>query len=898
VSRYIVPFSSSDVTLNRAGGKGVNLVELVRAGLAVPTGFIIATDAYRAFVAANQLQPRILSLARELSADDLAALEHTASEICALFEQGIMPADIAAEISAAYKTLDTSQAAVAVRSSATAEDLPGLAFAGQQDTYLNIIGEEAVLKAIKQCWASLWTARAMAYRIRNHIPPNEVALAVVIQTMIASKSSGVVFTANPLTGRRDELVIDASFGLGEALVSGQVEPDHYSVNSQMWTITERKLGSKAIAIVPRVEGGTEQIQRDDSSTQALTDEQIIQLAQMAQHVAAHFGSPQDIEWAWANQQFHLLQSRPITSLFPLPETNRLNKETRIYVNFNAIQGVSDPLTPLGIDALRLLFGGVTKMLRVHSPMQEILPEAGGRLFLDFTSIMSDPRLRKVGLSLLADTEPGARQTLLRLIEEGRIPTRQVLTLRGMANLFLALLPILRRVVVALIRPDQVRPQAIADAERYMLEVQQHIRQANNLAECLQAIEDDLPHANRISLKIMASAVPLLSAALPVVGRWLTDWLGEPSGAALQLMRGLPGNVTMEMNLKLWAAAQRIRADADALTMFQAQPVEALVESYRQRQLSITVQQALDTFLQEYGMRGMAEIDLGHPRWHDDPTPIMHTLLSYLELEDPLLAPDVVFQRGAEQAEQLAHKYVERVHKLPLGRLRAWLLRAAIHRMRTLGGLREVPLSYIARLYGIYRAALLGYGQELAAKGVLEYGDDIFFVSLENLKRAAGGDIAALKSTVSVNRTVFEREQARKQMPRVLLGTGEAYYDGIGEISDSDHDLTGDAVSSGVVEGTAHVILDPHGARLEPGEILICPSTDPGWTPLFLTAGGLVMEIGGMMTHGSIVAREYGIPAVVGVHQATTRLKTGQHLRVDGNRGRITVMNQVDSNIIE
>ncbi|MEO8611031.1 MAG: PEP/pyruvate-binding domain-containing protein [Chloroflexota bacterium] len=890
MSKYIVPFSSSDVTLARAGGKGVNLVELVRAGFAVPTGFIISTEAYRAFVEVNQLQSRILTLASYLSADDLSALEHTSNEISALFEQGVMPADIAIEINSAYNALDKPQAAVAVRSSATAEDLPGLAFAGQQDTYLNIMGEEAVLKAVKQCWGSLWTARAIAYRTRNHILPKDVALAVVIQTMVASESSGVVFTANPLTGRRDEMVIDASFGLGEAIVSGQVEPDHYAVNSQTWMITERKLGAKAMAIIPRSGGGTEHTRRDDSAKQSLPDEQIIQLAQMAQQVAAHFGSPQDIEWAWANQQLYLLQSRPITSLYPLPQTDRMNKETRIYVNFNAIQGVSDPLTPLGIDALRLLFGGVTKMLRIQSPMQELLPETGGRLFLDFTSIMSDSRLRKLGLSLLADTEPGARHTLLRLIEEGRIPTRQILTPGGMAKLFLALLPILRRVVVALIRPDQVRPQAIADAEQYMREVQQHIQKANSLAQCLQVMEDDLPNANRISIKIMASAVPVLSAALPLVGNWLSDWLGEPPGVALQLMRGLPGNVTMEMNLKLWAAAQRIRADADALTMIRAQPVETLVEAYRQHQLPITVQQTLDAFLQEYGMRGMAEIDLGHPRWRDDPTPIMHTLLSYLELEDLLFAPDVVFQRGAEQAEQLAHDYVERARQLPFGRLRAWLLRATIHRMRTLGGLRELPLSYIARLYGLYRTALLGYGQELVKQGALECADDIFFVPLEILKRAAGGDIAALKSTISVNRAAFEREQMRKQMPRVLLSTGEAYYEGIGEVTDSEHDLTGDAVSSGVVEGIARVIFDPHGARVEPGEILVCPSTDPGWTPLFLTAGGLVMEIGGMMTHGSIVAREYGIPAVVGVHQATTRLKTGQRLRVDGNRGHVTVMN--------
>jgi phosphoenolpyruvate synthase/pyruvate phosphate dikinase len=352
-TQYILSFLSTEVTLALAGGKGANLAKLARAGFAVPPDYVVTTNAYRSFIQANQIQSRILALADNVSPDDPSVLENASAEIRALFDHSTMPSSIAAETTDAYRDLllhsQTPTHAVAVRSSATAEDLPGLAFAGQQDTYLNIIGEQAVCDAVKKCWGSLWTARAMAYRARNNILPDEVALAVVVQQMIASESSGILFTANPVTGRRDEIVIDASFGLGEAIVSGQVDPDHYVVNPHTWQIAERKLGEKQIAIVSRADGGTEQIARDGSTQQALPDAQIIELAQTAQRVAEHFGSPQDIEWAWANRTLYLLQSRPITSLYPLPQNGAKADGLHVYVNFNSIQGVSDPLTPLGID---------------------------------------------------------------------------------------------------------------------------------------------------------------------------------------------------------------------------------------------------------------------------------------------------------------------------------------------------------------------------------------------------------------------------------------------------------------------------------------------------------------------------------------------------------------------
>jgi pyruvate,water dikinase len=886
----ILLFSSAETTLARAGGKGANLADLARAGFPVPPGFIVSTAAYQQFVLANQLQASILDLTHGIAPEDSQRFEKAAQEIRSLFERGTLPGELAAEISSAYQALspDQTDLPVAVRSSATAEDLPGLAFAGQQETYLNQVGETSVLAAVKKCWSSLWTARAMSYRERNHIASAEGTIAVVIQKMIDSQASGVLFTANPITGRRDEMVIDASFGLGEAIVSGQVDPDHFLVNPAAWTITQRKLGEKKMAILLRPGGGTQAVIREGANEPALSDAQIIPLAQTSRRVADHFGAPQDIEWAWADGQMYLLQSRPITSLYPLPENPHPEQGLRYYVNFNSVQGVTDPLTPVGMDALRLLFGGVTRLLHLKSSMVQLLPDAGGRLFIDFTDLVRDPRLRAVGFNLLANTDPGARDILIQLMETRAIEPKRVLTPARIASLMVGILPILRQAISAMLSPDRVYPRAVAMAEPLIGQMQAHANTPGSLRQVIQIMEQDLPRTESISFGIMPSVLPVFSL-LPVIDGWLSKWLGEPTGSANWLLQGLSHNVTVEMNLKLWSVAQAIRADASVVEWLRAQPVDALGDAYLHRRLPPIAQQALEGFFAEYGMRGVAEIDLGRAPWREDPSPILQTLLGYLQIEDPASAPDVLYRRGTDQTERLAASYIDRVRRTRFGWLRAKILKAAIHRVRTLAGLREVPLFYMVRINDLYRVAMLRCAGELTARGTIDRAEDIFFVPLESLKQYSDGNELDLKTIAAANQALYEREKNRRQMPEVLLSNGEAFYPGIGPSAEDGEDLVGEAVSPGVVEGRAHVILDPGRERLEPGEILVCPSTDPGWTPLFLTAAGLVMEIGGLITHGSIVAREYGLPAVVGISQATTRLKTGQLLRVDGNRGRVTVI---------
>ncbi len=313
----ILPFTSPEVALHNAGGKGLNLARLAQAGLPVPPGFIVTTPAYSAFADGLGEPGWTGALVEPLAANDLAGISSISATIRARFVEGVIPEWLASQVVRAYR--DAGTPPVAVRSSATAEDLPDLSYAGQQDTYLNVVGEDALLAALRACWGSLWTERAIAYRARSGIAHETLALAVVVQEMVESEASGVVFTANPVTGRRSELVVDATLGLGEALVAGLVEPDHYVVDSAAGLITGKSLGGKALSIRGQAGGGTETLREDVAARQALPDAVILELAALCGRVEALYGgAPQDIEWAWAGDRLYLLQARPVTSLYPLP----------------------------------------------------------------------------------------------------------------------------------------------------------------------------------------------------------------------------------------------------------------------------------------------------------------------------------------------------------------------------------------------------------------------------------------------------------------------------------------------------------------------------------------------------------------------------------------------------
>jgi phosphohistidine swiveling domain-containing protein len=901
--KQLLELNHSDLAL--AGGKGANLGALIAAGMPVPGGFCITTDGYRAFVIANRLQEVILQSCQAIRPDNPADLEAASTEIRAHFHSGTLPPAVVAEIIQAYASLSAVHTPVAIRSSATTEDLPELSFAGQHDTYLNIVGEDPLLKAVVHCWASLWTARAIGYRARNILNTfDEMALAVIVQQMIASEASGVLFTANPLTGLRSETVIDATLGLGEALVSGQVEPDHYEIEPSTGHILHKKLGAKSLAIHGLTGGGTRMVNLKASDQQALPDEAILALAQLGQLTAAVFGSPQDIEWAWAGAQLYLLQSRPITSLFPLPDGLPV-EPLKVFFSFAAVQGMLDPITPLGRDSLRQIFASGAGLfgIRVTPETQSVLFEAGERLWVNFTSILSNSIGRKVVPVVLGLVEPTIRQAVNQIKDDPRLqPGSAGISFHARTQLARFVIPLGLNVILNMISPRRRREYIVNNGDKVLLVMKTHCdaiqgSRYEKLAQQANLLRDlagkHFPNSFRLFISAVAAGMASWNFLNMLAGNAAKHPGVEPGtdthDLILQLTRAMPFNPTTEMDLALWEMAKTIRSDAPSWLVFQQSNPSELTQRFLAGSLPQIASQTIDRFLSIYGGRGLGEIDLGRTRWADDPTHVFEMLASFLQINDETQAPDIVFERGRGAAREAITRLAGAVRKTKGGWFKARLVHFFAGRARQLMGARESPKFFAVRMMWLIHRELLETGAEFVETGELDKPDDLFYLTLNELRSFASQQEKGWRKLIASRRQSYQRELLRRQIPRLLLSDGRAFYEGIYDVDPSANSITGSPVSPGSVHGKVRVVLDPRQAHLLPGEILVCPGTDPSWTPLFLSAGGLIMETGGMMTHGSVVAREYGIPAVVGVTQATTRLKTGQLIRLNGSSGMIVIL---------
>ena len=917
--QLFIPLLSPQSALEKVGGKGLNLIKLARAGFPVTNAFLIPTECYWEFVNENLLDSFIQDALKSLDSTAPEALSAASAEIRTRFERGAISPKIASALEIARRWLGAHP--VAVRSSATAEDLPDMSFAGQQDTFLNIIGGEALCAAVVKCWSSLWTGRAIGYRARNNISHQDVSLCVIVQNMVPSDASGVMFTANPLNGRRTETVIDATLGLGEALVGGYVEPDHYVVDSLTNRITHKFQGSKSITITGKAEGGVITQEADRSLQQAIPDKTIRQLAEMGQRVAELYNFPQDIEWAFINPPpsppgiggrrgaggdeggLYLLQSRPITSLFPLPEGME-PEPLKFMIGFQAVQGVIDPFTPLGQDLMKLVLTGGGRVFKLEHTIdtQTAFYIAAERIFINMTPILRTPKGNKVYPKVIKAIDPGVAQATVELVKDPRFaPIHRRPSLSTIGRVAGFALPFVRQVIRILRDPERRKAEILQSFDDIVAETKTR-RKSNgdmwgDFADNMQMLHEA---KNLFADFVIPKGIPPVVAGMaPFFGilERFSRAAAEATGDArfntiyLEISRGMPDNVTTEMDLVLWSTAQTLRNDPDSSKVFDDTPAATLAARYLAGSLPPAAQKAIADFMDKFGARGLAEIDLGRERWGEDPTHIMQVLLSYLAIDDPDLAPDVVFKRGAIAAQEAAVLLEQEVRKLPGGRIKARLVRFAVSRYRAVGGMREAPKFFAIRMMGIIRQGLLESGRNFVDAGLLDKADDLFFLYLRELDDIAkqAQFPADIRTRIAERRALRRREMLRKQIPRVLLSDGTAFYEGVAAPDGDENAIVGDPVSPGVVEGYVKVVLNPHETQLNHGEILVCPGTDPAWTPLFLAAGGLVMEVGGMMTHGSVVAREYGIPAVVGVHQATTRLETGQRIRVNGSTGIIEII---------
>ncbi|HSJ54539.1 MAG TPA: PEP/pyruvate-binding domain-containing protein [Anaerolineae bacterium] len=815
-------FSRGDV--DQAGGKAANLGELVRARFPVPPGLAVTTAAYDRFVADNGL--------RETIALALPEARGTGAAIRAAFESASIPRDVEAEILAAYRRL--GEGPVAVRSSATAEDLPEAAFAGQQDTYLNVVGPEAVLAAVRRCWASLWTDRAIAYRAQQGVDQEGVKLAIVVQRMVAAEAAGVMFTANPVTGARDEIVIDSNPGLGEAVVAGLVTPDHVVVERRRrgWRIVERRAGRREVIVQARAGGGTEEIQGPGAAEgPALPDRVVLRLARLGTAIERHFGRPQDVEWAWAAGEPFILQARPITALpSPVPRLNKVQ---------------------------RMVAGNFWEMLRIRPYPLDLdtwIPALGGALEPVFGLMGLDWSFRRT-----LETEDGV---VVRFKPELPRPTwRTLLAPPRMAAHILRHDPLLWQSDPLLAQVEAIaRDQAAQDPKALSWEgLLEAVHEAGQIPFLAGG------QVRRRYFPGAAFAALRLRLLLGLLGR--SDQFGTLlSGAA---------NMTLEANHALEQLAEQVRSEPGLAATFARHEPQELWSILAEQPGGHMFLAELRAFLDRYGHRETMISTALQPTWKDAPELVLGIVKGS--------AAHPPQRQGDEAAWQVARDALLQHRLLRFAPLRSAFL-DILAKARTVLHIREDTHFYSTLSLPLLRRTLLELGRRLVTAGVLDAPEDVFHLRLAEVEQV-GGRLPPPPGLAAELRAAASRRKARRAgLEGTPLVDPRLFAQSVPE---GEELLRGMPGSPGVAEGPARLVQDASQFdRLIAGDVLVAPYTNPSWTPLFQRAAAVVVDSGSLASHAAIVAREYGIPAVMNTITGTQTLRDGQRLRVDGSQGKV------------
>ncbi|OUB91155.1 phosphoenolpyruvate synthase [Bacillus thuringiensis serovar medellin] len=868
MSSFVLNFQEIENTqLSLVGGKGLNLGELTNIqGIQVPEGFCVTTVGYEKAIEQNEELQTLLQQLTKLKMEERAQIGEMSKKIREVIMAVQIPSDVVESV-AHYLSRFGNEHAYAVRSSATAEDLPYASFAGQQDTYLNIIGKENILQHIKKCWASLFTDRAVIYRMQNGFDHNQVSICVVVQKMVFPEASGILFTADPITSNRKVLSIDASFGLGEALVSGLVSADNYKVKED--EIVEKVIAMKKLAIYGRKEGGTvrKKIAPNKQKFQTLTEQQILQLARIGRQIEAYFGCPQDIEWCLAHDTIYIVQSRPITTLYPIPEEN--DGGNHVYISVGHQQMMTDAMKPLGLSFF---------LLTTSAPMRK----AGGRLFVDATQRLASPASRDYLINTLGKSDPLIRDALTTVVERDN---------------FITLLPddekeksVGKGVPPASTQPEiendpAIVTELIKNSEASLEELKQNM-QLKSGVNVLDFILEDIQQLKKVLFNPQSIAVIMAGMnASTWINEKMEQWLGEKN-AADTLSQSVQNNITSEMGLALMDVADVIRPYKEVITYLQHVEDDSFLNELVQFKGGEEARDAILTFLNKYGMRCSGEIDITKTRWSEKPTTIIPMILNNIR-DFEYGASKRKFEEGLQEALKKEEELVDRLQHLSGGKQKVEETKRMIRNIRNFIGYREYPKYGMINRYFIYKQALLKEAEQLVQSGVIHEVDDIYYLTFEELHEV-----------VCTNKLDYELIQKQKNdyklyekltPPRIMTSDGEIITGKYKRENLPDDAIVGLPVSSGVIEGRARVILNMEEANLEEGDILVTAFTDPGWTPLFVSIKGLVTEVGGLMTHGAVIAREYGLPAVVGVENATKLIKDGQRIRVHGTEGYIEVL---------
>lgn len=874
MNSYVLGFQDIDKTkLMVVGGKGLNLGELSRIeGIRVPAGFCVTTMAYQRIVGSNRDFNALLDQLSGLKGENRESISEISGKIRMVIEGLEMTKEIEAEITDYLLKLGPGNA-YAVRSSATAEDLPLASFAGQQDTYLNVKGREAIFQHIGKCWASLFTDRAVTYRIQNGFDHRKVYLSVVIQRMVFPQAAGIMFTADPVTGNRQVVSVDAGFGLGEAMVSGLVNADIYQVREG--GIVDKKIATKKLAVYALEASGTEEREMDPErqNRQVLTDRQILQLAALGRKIERYFGSPQDIEWCLHEDEFFIVQSRPITTLYPIPEVK--DGRNHVYISLGHGQMMTDAIRPLGISFFQLLSDDV------------IMWEAGGRLFFDPSHDLASFIGRKIILGTIGKSDPLMRNAILKLIKRKAfiksLPRGKKFISLGRGGLSWKFL--IYAIKIYWQNSPGIIQKFIARNEASIRELQQMIVNVSG-EDLFSFILDDHKQLKEIMYNPQGYGAIMVGVfAANWLNKNMEKWLKIKS-AADTLSQSVANNVTSEMGLALLDVADVVRQYPAVIEYFHQVNEATFFADLTKLAGGVAVSKAIRAYLAKYGMRCSGEIDITRTRWAEQPTALIPMILSNIKNFAPH-ARSTKFKQGLLEAEQKEQELISGLEQLPGGQRKAKKTRKMISVLRNFIGYREYPKYAFIQRYFIYKQALLKEAAKLVQKGIIQEPDDIYYLTFEEMREA-----------VRTNRLDYRVITGRKEQyavyekltpPRVMTSDGEIISGQYNTGNIPSGALAGTPVSAGMIEGRARVVLKMADACIEDGDILVTAFTDPSWTPLFVSVKGLVTEVGGLMTHGAVIAREYGLPAVVNVENATKLIKDGQRIRVNGTDGYVEIL---------
>lgn len=934
--KYILPIDAKDVSLELVGGKGKSLARLASAGMSVPNGFYLTTSAYKDFVEKNNLQKTIISLAKPEIMGRTVSFESASEHIQELIKGVELPSEIVDEVRQAYEALNVQSPAVAVRSSANAEDLPDLSFAGQQDTYLNIRGDKALITSIRNCWASLWTPRAISYRHQMGIEQEMVAMAVVVQIMVPSDVSGILFTANPVNGERSEFIINSSFGLGEAVVGGQVTPDTYVVDRKTKSLKEKIIGPKAQKIVSSDTQGTilQDVSEDERNQSSLSEKSLKELSSTALEVEDLFdGVPQDIEWAISGGKLWMLQSRPITNLPPQPieVTWEPTPPSRILARRQIVENIPDPCSPL-FDELYLNEGleTIAKGKKRNSYMV-----GGGPMFVTVNGYAYQrfdfPQVVTIQDEIdNAITEEEKEEKIARIWQEWDDSFAQTIKKinpkieQHDLDLFLEELSPedlkafnewtekadIKDIAHKVTMPESRYPAYVANNKSEANEKQIKEWKEKVMPELLATVEEwekidykitpeeellrgirDLAHAGGMYWSSNAShSFGIAKATDDQLQAFLRENLPDHNFTSGHFLSGFRSR-TLEANEHMHQIAKQIQENNVLYELVVTTPPKQLMNVLKNHANGGPVVKALEEYLNIYGHLGYS-LDFVEPLPIEDPTGLLSTLKTMITAKD--YNPKKHEIDAAKKREQA----LQRIEQL-LDGLQYWQFRYRNWFTHRFYFIREDVMFYLTSGWPILRSLALELGKRLVDIGTLNVPDDVFYLVTEELTKAinAHKESEAIPDYQNLTSDRRELREARKRLhppgtiPEFASNNPGVAFKETQVKNDPNSDiLRGIPVSPGTVTSPASLIKSPKEfEKMQPDSILVCPMTNPAWTPLFAHATGLVTDMGGILGHGSIVAREYGIPAVVGTGTSTQRTKHGQTIRVDGDAGTVELI---------